>query len=72
MPYITSIERMGREEGRLEALREGILEVLEARFGPLPSALRQRMSAEEDVTKLKSWLRQAVTCGSLTEFEPTD
>jgi len=72
MPYITSIERMGREEGRLQTLREDILDVLEARFGPLPSALRQRMSAVEDVSRLKSWLRQAVTCRSLSEFERAD
>jgi len=72
MPYITSIERMGREEGRLQTLREDILDVLEARFGPLPSALRERMNAVEDITRLKSRLRQAVTCGSLSEFERAD
>lgn len=29
MPYVTSIERMAKEEGRQEGLREGILESIE-------------------------------------------
>ncbi len=54
MPYITSIERIGREEGRQEGRQEGwqegrqegrqedIVEALEARFGAVPYGLRQR------------------------------
>ena len=85
MPYITSIERMGREDGlkqgreegrqegqaigRLEALRENILEVTEARFGAAPVAVRERINATGDVHLLKILHRLAVTCSSLREVE---
>jgi hypothetical protein len=77
MPYITSIERMGREEGReegrevgrIEALRENILEVIEARFGPAPAHVRDRINRAEDGNRLKGWLRSAATCATLGEFE---
>ncbi|WP_338462148.1 DUF4351 domain-containing protein [Synechococcus elongatus IITB7] len=46
MPYITSIERIGREEGRLEGRREEartlVLRLLAKRYGALsPSLLTQ-------------------------------
>jgi hypothetical protein len=77
MPYITSIERMGREEGRqegrevgrIEALRENILDVLEARFGPVAAHLRDKINTSEDGSRLKGWHRLAVTCAALREFE---
>ena len=69
MPYITSIERMGREEGRVEALREAILDTLEARFSEVPHAVRERVKALEDAAQLKVWHRQAVTSASLAAFQ---
>lgn len=81
MPYITSIERMGREEGRqegrqegrelgrVEALRENILDLIEARFGPAPASIRERITAAKDPTVLKAWHRLAVTCPALRDFE---
>ena len=93
MPYITSIERMGREEGlqqgreegreegraeglergrgmgRIETLREIILDTIETRFGPPPVDLRTRINGAAEVNCLKSWHRLAVACASLPEFE---
>ncbi len=69
MPYVTSIERMGREEGRLESLRENILDILEARFGQAPIQVREPLEMLADTTKLKALYRLAVMCGSLTDFE---
>ncbi|WP_197480193.1 hypothetical protein [Anabaena sp. 4-3] len=33
MRYVTSIERLAKEEGIVETARESVLEVLETRFG---------------------------------------
>jgi predicted transposase YdaD len=66
MPYITSIERIGRRqgrqkgrlegrlEGRLLAARDAIRLVLESRFGHAPTSILER---------------RASTAISLTEFE---
>ena len=73
MPYITSIERMGREEGReegrVEALRENIVEALQVRFGRVPPVVREKVSGTSNVARLKRWFRLAVTCQALPVFE---
>jgi hypothetical protein len=61
--------QQGRAVGRIEASRENILEVIEARFGPVPAHVRDRINPTEDGNRLKSWHRLAVTCASLREFE---
>jgi len=43
MPYITSVERRGREEGREEGKREALRRIARARFGEVPEALEQRI-----------------------------
>ena len=68
MPYITSIERLGRQEGRRQALREGILDVLEARFGEVPYPLRERIETVSDEAELKRLHRQAALTPGLTAF----
>jgi hypothetical protein len=81
MPYVTSIQQLGREEGlqmgreeglqtgRLQALREAICETIEARFGEVPAAVGERVNAMEDAARLKELHRLAVVSPSLTEFE---
>ncbi len=43
MPYVTSVERLakqeGRTEGQLQGLRESVLDALEARFADVPYPL---------------------------------
>jgi hypothetical protein len=68
MPYVTSIERLGRQEGRIQALQETILDVLEARFGAVPYRLREQIQALQDEAALKRFHRQAVQVGGLEEF----
>jgi len=68
MPYITSIELLGRQEGRQQTLREDILDVLEARFGEVPYALRERVAALSDEAELKRWHRQAAITPGLAAF----
>jgi len=72
MPYVTSIERFGIEQGRAEgqliACRQNILDLLEARFGEAPSDVRQRVEAETDLARLRAWHRLAGTCAKLEDF----
>jgi hypothetical protein len=84
MPYITSIEEMGRkegrQEGRLEGRREGlregaiialqkaVLDALEVRFGEAPKSLRQTIEATQDEARLRSLHRIAIQTASFEEF----
>ncbi len=72
MPYVTSIERLGRQEGRQEgrllALQENILEILAARFGEAPYAVREHIASLGDEAALKAQLRKAALAPSLGDF----
>jgi hypothetical protein len=73
MQYVTSIERLAREEGIIEGLiekgREDVIDVLQIRFGELPNELVDKVNQIEDVTQLKMLLNRAVTTNSLSEFQ---
>jgi len=72
MPFITSIERLGREEGRVEGrvegrtegVRQALLEVFPSRFGEVPPELQQRLEATSDPAQLQRWHRLAITIPS--------
>lgn len=68
MPYITSIERIGRKEGRQEGRQEDILQVLEVRFGEVPYQLREKLLALRDDAQLRRLLRQAIVAKTLSAF----
>jgi hypothetical protein len=72
MPYVTSFERLarkeGRQEGRQEGRKEAILDILETRFGDVPTTVRERINALCDESKLKEFLRRASVIPSLEEF----
>ncbi len=71
-PYISSIERMGRDEGRQEGrvvtLREDILDNLEARFGVVSDEVRHKIESTEDESRLKELHRKAVVVSDLATF----
>lgn len=80
MPYILSFERralrsrdegiqLGIETGILQKGREAVLEVLRVRFEDMPSSLEEAIYQIEDDSVLKTLLRQAITIGSLEEFQ---
>ena len=58
-------ERQGRAEGKAEGKAEGegqaVLTVLGVRGVPVPAAVREKILACTDLTRLESWLRRAVT-----------
>jgi hypothetical protein len=72
MPYITSFERLGHERGVTEGIvqnrREVILEVLEVKFGEIPTEVIQKINQIEDPSLLKTLLRQAIALGSVKQF----
>ena len=68
MPYVTSIERLGHQEGRVQTLREDITDILEVRFGEVPPALRERIQGLQDEAELKRLHRRAVQVHALDEF----
>jgi predicted transposase YdaD len=61
MPYVTSIERLGREEGHKEGYQEGrqegealvLLRQLELKFGPPSEAVRAQINAADAETLLR-------------------
>jgi len=65
MEYVTSVERLARQEG----IREMLLDVLETRFGIIPEGILTQIEKIEDTDMLKTLHRQAVTAESLTEIE---
>jgi hypothetical protein len=61
VPYVTSIERLAKQEGVQEGLREGLVEgiavALEARFGAAGKKLMPQIRALDDVAILRSLLK---------------
>jgi len=73
MPYVTSIERLAKEEGiqegRLETLRETIIDVLKVRFEAIPSTVSDMLTGLEDGALLKQLHLQAITVCSIEAFQ---
>ena len=57
-----------KQEGRLEATRENILELLEV-LGPVPEQLRNQLEGLEELRDLKILLRLAAKANSIQVFE---
>lgn len=72
MEYITTWERRGiergREEGKLEAVREKIVELLEVRFGSIPTSVGEALSSIADPATLNDLFKKAVTVDSAERF----
>jgi hypothetical protein len=76
MPYITSIEAMGRQEGRQEGLREGVIsarqkaviDALEVRFGHVPEAIWKRLELIQEEARLRALLKAAIKTDSIEGF----
>ena len=74
--YVTSWERMAKEEGKLEGTLEGelktlrgtIQDVLQIRFGDAPDPIPNKLEQIEQAEILKALHRQAITCSSLDFF----
>lgn len=69
MPYVTSVERLARIEGILQKGREDVIDVLTIRFSDVPPSLVEAINQIEDPSRLTTLHRQAITIGSLAEFQ---
>jgi hypothetical protein len=62
-------ELNGELKGRLETLREEIIDLLRERFGVVPESLEAEVRTSADVAKLKLAMRSIVKISSLDEFQ---
>jgi len=73
MRYVTNFERLARQDGLSEAIlkkgREAVIEVLTVRFQEAPPSLVEAIATLEDPDQLKTLHRQAITIGSLSDFQ---
>jgi len=77
MPYMTSVERVGKKKGMQQGMRQGtirgtreaVLDVLDTRFGIIPPALVSAINAMEDQSNLKRLLKEAVLTPSPEAFQ---
>jgi hypothetical protein len=67
VPYITSVERYGREEGKREGLLEGITSCVKLRFGAEGSQLLPAIESLTDVDRLRTILKAIETATDLDE-----
>ncbi|MDJ0799994.1 MAG: transposase [Calothrix sp. MO_167.B12] len=68
MRYVTSIERLAKQEGKIQTARESVIEVLEVRFGEVPNTMIDKINGINDVSILKALLRDAIAIPSLDAF----
>ena len=78
MPCVTSVQRLGREDGRREGLREGRQEgrqegeayllkrLLIRRFGNLPPVIQTRL-AQASISQLDTWSERILDAATLDE-----
>ena len=67
-PVFAEFVEEGRALGRLEALRDSIVAVLEARFGPVPAAVMEQVAQLTDVARASVYFRRALVAESLEVF----
>ena len=76
MRYVTSIERIAKQEGieegkhrgKVESARENIIIVLEVRFGEIPLNICESVNLINDLSLLKKLHRNAILISSVEAF----
>lgn len=76
MAYVTSFERIGLErgmkqgleQGRLQEAHENILDALNLRFGSIPQAVIDGVTAQKDMSVCKELFRASVRSESVEDF----
>jgi hypothetical protein len=73
MPYVSSIERIAREEGKAEGKAEAkvetLLRLLTKRLGtPVPADLEARIRSTGDLGRLDAWIDAGLEAADLADF----
>lgn len=69
MRYVTSIERLAIQEGIVQTSRRHIIQVLETRFGEIPSSMVEVINGINDSSVLQTIFTRAIAIGSMAEFQ---
>ena len=69
MRYVTSIERLAIEEGILQNARENVIDILQTRFGVVPSEIISVINAIDEPSVLKTLHNRAIAIGSVAQFQ---
>lgn len=69
MTIAEALKAEGKAEGRLDEAREMLHGLLEEKFGSVPEAVRQRIQATTNLSRLNAAARGILHLGSLEEFE---
>ena len=69
MRYVTSIERLAKEEGMIETNRDNVIKILQTRFRVVPKPVVEVISGIEDLSVLQTLFTSAITIGSIEEFQ---
>ena len=67
-PYEEIVLEEGLAKGRVEGLAEGLLRALNARFGTVPEAVRQRVQEVREESRLCEAMRLVITEPTLDQF----
>ena len=59
----------GQEHGAIQATQEAIFELIDVRFGKIPSSIAATLAKIHDLPRLKTLFRQAATAETIEEFE---
>lgn len=73
MRYVTSIERLAKEEGIqqgiLQKAREDVIKILQTRFGVVSEPVVEVINGIENMSMLETLFTSAITIGSIEEFQ---
>jgi hypothetical protein len=69
MRYVTSIERLAKQEGKLEKAREDVVKILKTRFGEVPEQIASLINTMNDLPMLERFFTSAITINSIEEFQ---
>jgi ATP-dependent RNA circularization protein (DNA/RNA ligase family) len=68
MPYVTSVERIAKNEAAIETRQQTLIRQLRRRFGKLPAKVTRAINATTTADQLDEWLDRFATANSLDEM----
>jgi len=76
MPYVTSVERYGREQGMQRGMRQGraklLIRQMELKFGPRAAENCKQRVEQADADTLLAWSERILTANTIEDGIPYD